>query len=123
MRILLDTHALLWWHDGTLPSAVVRRVQTAEDVQVSAASAWEIAIKSALGKLRLEDRLADIVALYGFVELPVRFEHAALVALLPPHHADPFDRMLVAQATVEGLTLVTKDAAIRRYAVATSWDG
>lgn len=122
MKLLLDTHTLLWWHAGTLPARVVAHVQRADEVRVSAATAWEIAIKTALGKLEMEDRVADIASSYGFVEEPIRFEHAELVASLPPHHADPFDRMLVAQATIEGLTIVTKDALVRQYAVRTLWE-
>ncbi len=98
-----------------------RRYRPADEVHVSAASAWEIAIKSALGKLRLSDSVADIAALYGFSSLPISLPHCEVVASLPQHHADPFDRMLTAQALAEGLTLVTKDKVIKRYPVPTLW--
>jgi PIN domain nuclease of toxin-antitoxin system len=112
----------LWWDEGTLPKKVIRRIQAAEAVLVSAASAWEIAIKAGLGKITVGGAFGDAVADYGFRELPVRFNHAELVRMLPPLHRDPFDRMLVAQALVEGLTLVTGDEQVAAYAVPTVWE-
>ena len=121
-RLLLDTQALLWWRtdDPTLNRGVHRAIaDPANDVFVSAVCIWEIAIKRALGKLRAPDQLAASVEAAGFSELPVTFVHAELAGSLPKHHGDPFDRMLVAQAQVEGLTLVTADANILRYPVRT----
>ncbi len=122
MRLLLDTHTFLWWDDGTLPAKVVRRIRAADEVHVSAASAWEVAIKAGLGKITVKGSFADAVKDYGFDELPVGFAHAELVRTLPPLHRDPFDRILVAQAIVEGLTLVTRDALVTAYAVPTVWE-
>ena len=123
MRVLLDTHAFLWWvlEDPRL-SAGARSVIAAPDtdVVVSAVSAWEIAIKIAIGKLSLP-KGADIAAELahsGFLALPVEIEHAENVRSLPPLHRDPFDRLLVAQARVEGLTLVTVDRQLSAYGIA-----
>jgi PIN domain nuclease of toxin-antitoxin system len=85
---------------------------------VSAASAWEVAIKTALGRLRPTRTVEEAASDSGFLELPVTFRHAERVTGLPPHHRDPFDRMLVAQAAVEELTLVTRDPVFARYGVA-----
>jgi PIN domain nuclease of toxin-antitoxin system len=122
LRLLLDTHTFLWWDEDKLPAKVIRRIRAADEVWVSAASAWEVAIKAGLGKIAVHGRFDDAVSDYGFDELPVRFPHTELVRSLPPLHRDPFDRMLIAQAIVEGLTLVTKDDLVRRYAVPTAWD-
>ena len=122
MRLLLDTHVLLWWlaHDPTLGDEA-RAAITGGDayVAVSAASAWEIAIKQRLGKLRAPGDLAAQLARHRFVPLAVTVPHALRAGALPPLHDDPFDRMLVAQAELEGLTVVTRDAAIGRYGVPT----
>lgn len=118
MRLLLDTHVFLWAvADSPRLNAEARRmIADAEVVHVSAASVWEAAIKVRLGKLRADvDALAGAIAGSGFVELPVRAAHCAGVALLPEHHADPFDRLLVAQALAEPLRLVTADAQLARY--------
>lgn len=122
MRLLLDTHAFLWWDEGTLPAKVVRRIRAAEEVLVSAASAWEVAIKAGLGKIAVRGSFAEAVADYGFRELPVGFAHAELVRTLPLIHRDPFDRILVAQAIVEGLTIVTRDVLVTAYAVPSVWE-
>ena len=122
MRLLLDTHAFLWWDEGTLPAKVVRRIRTAETVHVSAASAWEVAIKAGLGKIAVKGSFADAARDYGFKELPIGFAHAELVRTLPPLHRDPFDRILVAQAIVEGLAIVTRDPLVAAYAAPTVWD-
>ncbi len=87
------------------------------DIFVSAASAWEISLKRALGKLDAPQDLTQAIATTGFEELPITFAHASRVAELPMHHRDPFDRMLIAQTQVEGLLLVTHDDEIKRYAV------
>lgn len=120
MTLLLDTHALLWWlsDDPTLSEAA-RTVIAAPDavVTVSAASAWEISIKSSLGKLEVPDDLEDQLARHRFKPLPITVSHALAAGSLPRHHDDPFDRMLVAQARLEGLTLVTRDSRIALYGV------
>lgn len=116
-RILLDTHLLLWAvaEPRKLPPAARKRIEEA-DVFVSAASIWEVSIKVALGKLAADpaELLAEIEPA-GFSLLSVTGEHAAAVARLPPVHADPFDRMLVAQAKTEPLLLLTNDAALADY--------
>ena len=119
MKLLLDTHVVLWWRlDSTrLRRAVRQQIATAEIVWVSAASGWEIAIKQSLGKLTLADSFRWMVEDSDFDELPVTLRHAEQVAALPAHHADPFDRMLVAQAAVEGATIVTHDPQFDRYGV------
>ena len=118
MRLLLDTHTLIWWDVGAgLKRTAQRAIREADQVYVSAASGWEIAIKASLGRLRTKRGVAEAVIESGFEELPVRLHHAAALARLPWHHRDPFDRMLVAQALVEGLTLVTRDRAFRPYGV------
>lgn len=118
MRLLLDTHVLIWWDEGRRLSAPARRAITdADEVFVSAASAWEVAIKVGLGRLRPTRTVEDAVEESGFAELPVTFPHASRVASLPPHHRDPFDRLLAAQAEVEGLTLVTRDPAFEPYEI------
>jgi len=122
MRLLLDTHILLWWLDDapSLPAAARAAISdVTSEVFVSVATAWEIAIKQALGKLDFPiSRMAEILVEAGCLSLPVHLDHAVTAAGLPPHHGDPFDRMLVAQAQREGLTIVTVDPMIRRYAVA-----
>ena len=117
MRILLDTSALIRWHAGTLRRPAVRTVQRADLVVVSAVSAWEIAIKRALGKLRFTDPVEAVVEAYGFLSLPVSVRHGDLLRSLPAHHPDPFDRMLIAQALDEGLTILTSDRAFEPYRV------
>jgi len=123
MRLLLDTHVFLWWRadDPGLKPAIRRDIARADVVYVSAASAWEVAIKSALGKLRVPGSIEAGVEESGFTKLPVSFRHAEEVAGLPDHHADPFDRMLIAQALVEGLTVVTRDRQFEPYRVPVIW--
>ncbi|MDA1184678.1 MAG: type II toxin-antitoxin system VapC family toxin [Acidobacteria bacterium] len=123
MILLLDTHVVLWWR---LDSRRLKRgardaIATADLVWVSAVSGWEVAIKQGLGKLRLADPFASMVEASEFGELPVTLRHAQRVATLPPHHTDPFDRMLVAQAQVEGVTLVSHDRAFEPYGVPVVW--
>lgn len=122
-RLLLDTHVWLWWQAGDrrLGAEAVRAIGQAAEVRFSAVSAWEVAIKSAIGKLVLPSG-ADVAAELerdGFQTLAVELAHAEALRGLPPLHRDPFDRMLVAQALVEGLTLVTADPALARYGVPT----
>jgi PIN domain nuclease of toxin-antitoxin system len=120
VRLLLDTHVLLWWlaGDATLARRARRLIANEPEVFASAASAWEIAIKRALGKLEAPEDLAAALDAGGIERLPIEFEHAAVAGSLPRHHDDPFDRMLVAQAQCEGLTLLTSDPRISSYAVA-----
>ena len=87
------------------------------NVFVSAASIWEVGIKRVSGKLQVADNFVELVRRSGYTDLPVTFRHAEIAASLPLHHRDPFDRMLIAQAQVEGLTLVTDDSEIARYQV------
>ena len=116
MRLLLDTHVLIWWDLGaTLTPRAVRAIHEADQVFVSAVTGWEIAIKSSLGRLATRRSVSTAVAESGFEELPVRLLHAEQVAGLPWHHRDPFDRLLVAQARSERLTLVTRDRVFRKY--------
>ena len=103
-RLLLDTHVWLWWQSNSrrLPKAARLTIAHAADAYLSVASAWEIAIKSALGKLRVPEEIAGAVARGGFLELPIQFRHVAVLPNLPMHHRDPFDRILIAQAVCEG---------------------
>jgi len=120
MRLLLDAHVVIWWlaDDAALSDDVKRLLDEEPDVYLSAATVWEIAIKQALGKLQEPPGLADIARRVGFRELPITSAHAVEAARLPMFHRDPFDRMLVAQARSDGLTLVTRDPAILKYEVA-----
>ena len=117
MRVLLDTHFLLWslGSPSKLP-AKARKIIQASNVFVSAASIWEIAIKSAIGKLKADPlEIAAAVGPAGFDFLPITAPHATRVAVLPSIHRDPFDRMLVAQALSEGMVLLTNDSMLRDY--------
>lgn len=122
MNLLLDTHVLLWaLADDPALSGQARDaiVDGRNRVLVSAASAWEITIKAALGKVRAPDDLLVQLERARFEPLDVTIPHTLAVGALPGHHADPFDRLLVAQARTERLTLVTRDGDIARYDVAT----
>jgi PIN domain nuclease of toxin-antitoxin system len=119
VNVLLDTHVLIWWDEGRRIAAEARQaIEEADAVYVSAASAWEVAVKTALGRLHSTRTVEEAASDSGFLELPVTFRHTERVTGLPPHHRDPFDRMLVAQAAVEELTLVTRDPVFARYGVA-----
>jgi PIN domain nuclease of toxin-antitoxin system len=122
MRYLLDTHILLWWveDDPRLKEPARTTISNPDhEVVVSAASIWEAAIKRALGKLRFETpRLLEALTRGAIDVLPISAEHALTAGDLPRHHDDPFDRMLVAQARAEDLTLITRDARLRAYEVA-----
>jgi PIN domain nuclease of toxin-antitoxin system len=122
-ELLLDTHVVLWWrsNDPRLSVPAKEAITSASLVFVSAASAWEIAIKSALGRVRLPQSFAEGVRQSGFIELPISFEHADAVQFLPSHHADPFDRMLLAQAKVDRLVIVTHDRHFEKYGQAILW--
>jgi PIN domain nuclease of toxin-antitoxin system len=123
-RLLVDTHALLWWlaDDPSLsPAARDAIADPNNEPLVSAASVWEIAIKRSLGKLTAPDDLPDTIADEGFAWLPISAQHAWTVRDLPIHHADPFDRVLVAQAMVEGVPIVTTDTRFAEYGVDVRW--
>ncbi|MCY4372278.1 MAG: type II toxin-antitoxin system VapC family toxin [Spirochaetaceae bacterium] len=118
--LLLDTHVLLWWLDDPSMIAAPARELIADPrrrVFVSAAAAWEITIKRQLGKLDAPDDLEDALERERFQHLPIAMRHALAMAKLPPIHADPFDRIQIAQARLEGLTIVTRDGRIPRYEV------
>jgi PIN domain nuclease of toxin-antitoxin system len=118
MNLLLDTHVLLWWFDdpGQLSDAAGAAIRDrANVVYVSAATAWEIVIKKALGKLDAPDNLDEVVRECRFTPLAITLAHALAVRSLPMHHRDPFDRMLVAQAHTEGMTVVTRDPKVLQY--------
>jgi PIN domain nuclease of toxin-antitoxin system len=124
MNLLLDTQALLWWKEGSkrLGSRARRAIESgATTVRVSAVSAWEIAIKSRSGRLKLSEPLAawmpERLEREGFLMLSVTVAHAVAVGSLPGHHHDPFDRLLIAQARAEDLTLVTADMVLDDYEV------
>jgi PIN domain nuclease of toxin-antitoxin system len=120
VRLLLDTHVFLWWvANAPMKRAVRSAVADAADVSVSVATAWEISIKRSLGRLRAPDDVDSQLARHRFALLPITLRHAAGVAELPLHHRDPFDRMLVVQAQLEGLTIVTRDPRIGLYDVET----
>ena len=122
MRLLLDTHALLWWLSDWEQITESTREAIADpdnEVFVSAVSGWEIAIKKAKGRLAAPSNLAAVLEEKGFTHLPLTFEQAESTAGLPNHHRDPFDRMLIIQAQAEGLVLVTRDARIPLYDVLT----
>jgi PIN domain nuclease of toxin-antitoxin system len=124
MNLLLDTHVLLWWLDdhqalGEEARAAIRDAHNL--VFVSAASAWEIAIKRSLGKLEAPDDLEEAVVASRFQSLPITLGHAHHAGRLPCHHDDPFDRMLIAQAYAEQLTLITHDKRFGDYNVPLLW--
>ena len=117
MRLLLDTSALLWWlADEGLTARARDAVADPENlVVVSAVSAWEISVKKALGKLAAPDDLEHQVQAGGFTPLPITTAHGVAAGQLARHHDDPFDRMLIAQALAEGLTIVTRDKRFSEY--------
>lgn len=124
MKLLLDTHALLWaLTDSRNLSKRARAAieDTDNDVFTSAASAWEIVIKTSSGKLDVPANLAGAVEKVGFVLRPITFADVEVLRLLPLLHRDPFDRILIAQAQVDSAVLVTKDSMIPRYPIATLW--
>ncbi len=118
MKLLLDTHILLWLMQDApqLTPAARRLLQAAESLHVSAVSLWEVAIKRSLGKLKLDPGVLDThLAASAVQPLPITWAHVRRLHALPPHHGDPFDRMLVAQALCEPLHLLTPDAALAAY--------
>ena len=128
MRLLLDTHTLLWFaeSDPQLSRAsTAYLVDPANDLFLSPASYWELAFKVGLGKYRLTRPLADYmndaIGLYGLTVVPITVAHAAILTTLPHHHRDPFDRLLIAQAMAEGLTVIGADAAFDAYPIIRVW--
>lgn len=120
MNLLLDTHTLIWVlaNEPTLSSAARKAIEDPDSrVFVSAVTAWEIAIKRSLGKLRAPENYLDALKRYRFTSLDISTEHALAVEHLPHHHHDPFDRLLIAQAMYERLTLVTRDRRFDQYDV------
>lgn len=119
MNLLLDTQTLLWWlaDDELTIEARSLLADPSNPAVVSAASFWEIGIKVRIGKLRVDVPLAPVVVEQGFELLPISADHAEAAGALPQVHRDPFDRMLVAQARAEGLTIMTRDPAFDRYDV------
>ncbi|MGH2741861.1 MAG: type II toxin-antitoxin system VapC family toxin [Thermoleophilaceae bacterium] len=124
-RLLVDTNVVVWLLLGdrtrVSDSARVALEDERNEVSVSAATVWEIAIKRSLGKLTIEDGWARTLARLGFDALPVTAIHAKAVELLPWHHRDPFDRLLVAQATTERLALVSADSRLAAYGTEVVW--
>lgn len=128
MKALLDTHSFLWWNTEDPQLSVRAREIIANgenEIFLSAASAWEISIKAAKGKLVLPEPPAQYMAnrmgLYRFQPLLIQVSHAARVYDLPRYHDDPFDRMLIAQSQIEGMPLLTADSDIRKYEVEVIW--
>lgn len=125
MNLLLDTHVLLWWIDGSKRlgrRAKAAMIRPGVSLWISAASVWELAIKLGAGRLKMNEPLEEIISALletGFQALPIRIPHALAIRALPAKHADPFDRILVAQAQCEDLTIVTADPAISAYNVRT----
>lgn len=124
MKLLLDTHAALWWLSGDDrfgQAAADQLTDPQSRVLLSAAVVWEVAIKRALGKLNAPRDLAPTLIGAGALPLAVGLDHAAAIEDLPRHHRDPFDRILVAQAAIEGAVLVTHDTTFRAYGVPVIW--
>jgi len=122
MKLLLDTHAVLWWLDDPLllsPTAREAIAEPSNEVLVSAAVCWEIAIKRGLGKLTAPADLRGALRSCGFTELNITPAHALATETLPMHHRDPFDRMLVAQSLAEGAMLVSRDPLMAAYGIPT----
>lgn len=128
MKYLLDTHTFLWWNmDDPQLSSIAKEIIANGNTEIflSAASAWEIAIKTARGRLTLPEDPAHYItsrmSLHNFQALPVQIHHATQVYKLPVHHTDPFDRLLIAQSQIESMPLLSVDADIRKYDVEVVW--
>jgi len=121
---LLDTHVLIWLSSDKklVPADILARLRNPENILfVSSASLWEIAIKQNLGKLTASMDMSSVLQSHRMQELPVTSQYVEIIRTLPLHHRDPFDRMLVAQAQMEGLTLISADQRMRRYDVRVLW--
>lgn len=123
MKLLLDTHAVLWWQRGDrrLSKDAKRAIATADIVWVSAVAGYEVALKITQGKLRCDEPFRLTIAADQFTELPLTLRHTEELERLPRLHADPFDRILVAQARAEGATIVSHDRALEPYGVPMIW--
>ena len=128
MKLLLDTHTFLWWNEASprlSKKALVLLSDPANTLLLSVVSAWELVLKTQTGKLRLPESLNVYVptrmAHYAMHALPVSLAHALASESLPLHHRDPFDRLLIAQAAIEGVPIVTADPEFRRYAIKVVW--
>jgi len=128
VRLLLDTHTFLWWDADAEPLSRTARTlleNPSHELLLSVVSVWELYIKTQLGKLEprapIDEIVAEQIRSNHLVILPVYLEHVAALNTLPLHHRDPFDRLLIAQATTEGATLVSKDEVFKRYPVALIW--
>lgn len=128
MRYLLDTHTFLWWNmDDAQLSTLAKEIisDNNNEIFLSAASAWEIAIKTTRGRLTLPEDptryISNRIQLHGFQALPIQIHHAVQIYKLPTHHADPFDRLLIAQSQIESMPLISIDPDIRRYDVEMVW--
>jgi PIN domain nuclease of toxin-antitoxin system len=117
MRLLVDTQVFIWCRENNrrLEPRSRRQIERAEVVKVSVVSAWEMMIKSSIGKLRVPPNIQEAIADAGFEELLLTFRHVEALATLPLHHGDPFDRMLIAQAIAEDMTLLTSDERFAEY--------
>ena len=118
MKLLLDTHTLIWWlkNDPTLFQGAKKAISNSNNlVFVSAASAWEIAIKKSLGKLDAPDDLETQIKNHNFQSLPITITHGIVVGKLPWHHKDPFDRIIITQAICESMTIITRDKKFSLY--------
>ena len=120
MKLLLDTHVLVWWMFAAPQLTKATRAKIADPsnlIFVSAASVWELRIKAALGKIKLPSKFAELLAAEKFENLAITWTHAHALRELPMHHRDPFDRLLIAQARVDNLVLFTNDEMVERYEV------
>lgn len=123
MKLLLDTHAAVWWQSDNprLGRDARRAIASADIVWISSATGWEAALKSSKGRLQLREPIGVAILADDFTELPVTLKHAEEFERLPRLHGDPFDRILIAQARVEGATIVTHDRAFEKYGVPVIW--
>ncbi len=128
LRLLLDTHALYWWHRGDPALSVAARaaiVDSRNEKYVSAITAWELVAKFRSGKqpefAAIAQDVAAVIARHGFNQLPISMRHSQAAADLPLHHKDPMDRFLIGQATIENMTIVTADGAFSSYNVKVLW--
>jgi PIN domain nuclease of toxin-antitoxin system len=123
MNLLLDTHVALWWFEGgkNLSADAIDVIRRTPIVYVSAVSVWELAIKHSLGKLKIPEPIEVGVDRSRFTQLPIAYSHATAVMSLPYHHADPFDRLLIAQSIVENAAIVTRDKQFKLYDCSIIW--